>query len=124
MKKALLVIDMQNVCVGERHAKYFKYNGNTDTGLPYLNGNSYEIGLLLGYDKEAVTEQEKALLIPTSAFETTISTTLAVTIGENVYYMGYSEFSVCSLAQYYVDNLSENSEVADYLGVLQSVNNN
>ncbi len=26
MKKALLVIDMQNVCVGENHAKYFKYN--------------------------------------------------------------------------------------------------
>lgn len=29
MKKALLVIDMQNVCVGENHATYFKYN-NTD----------------------------------------------------------------------------------------------
>lgn len=29
MKKALLVIDMQNVCVGENHAAYFKYN-NTD----------------------------------------------------------------------------------------------
>lgn len=28
MKKALLVIDMQNVCVGERHAKYFKYNND------------------------------------------------------------------------------------------------
>lgn len=26
MKKALLVIDMQNVCVGEKHAAYFKYN--------------------------------------------------------------------------------------------------
>ena len=26
MKKALLVIDMQNVCVGEKHATYFKYN--------------------------------------------------------------------------------------------------
>lgn len=26
MKKALLVIDMQNVCVGENHAAYFKYN--------------------------------------------------------------------------------------------------
>lgn len=26
MKKALLVIDMQNVCIGESHAKYFKYN--------------------------------------------------------------------------------------------------
>lgn len=26
MKKALLVIDMQNVCVGEKHAKFFKYN--------------------------------------------------------------------------------------------------
>lgn len=29
MKKALLVIDMQNVCVGERHAAYFKYDNNT-----------------------------------------------------------------------------------------------
>ncbi|MGN0153943.1 MAG: isochorismatase family protein [Lachnospiraceae bacterium] len=29
MKKALLVIDMQNVCVGDNHATYFKYN-NTD----------------------------------------------------------------------------------------------
>ena len=26
MKKALLVIDMQNVCVGENHADYFKYD--------------------------------------------------------------------------------------------------
>lgn len=26
MKKALLVIDMQNVCVGENHAAFFKYN--------------------------------------------------------------------------------------------------
>lgn len=26
MKKALLVIDMQNVCVGKNHAEYFKYN--------------------------------------------------------------------------------------------------
>lgn len=26
MKKALLVIDMQNVCVGEKHAAYFKCN--------------------------------------------------------------------------------------------------
>lgn len=26
MKKALLVIDMQNVCVGEKHASYFKYD--------------------------------------------------------------------------------------------------
>lgn len=29
MKKALLVIDMQNVCVGKNHATYFKYN-NTE----------------------------------------------------------------------------------------------
>lgn len=29
MKKALLVIDMQNVCVGDKHSAYFKY----DTGL-------------------------------------------------------------------------------------------
>lgn len=26
MKKALLVIDMQNVCVGEKHAAFFKYD--------------------------------------------------------------------------------------------------
>lgn len=26
MKKALLVIDMQNVCIGEEHAPYFKYD--------------------------------------------------------------------------------------------------
>lgn len=29
MKKALLVIDMQNVCVGERHAAFFKYDNET-----------------------------------------------------------------------------------------------
>lgn len=29
MGKALLVIDMQNVCVGEKHAKFFKYNNET-----------------------------------------------------------------------------------------------
>ncbi len=29
MKKALLVIDMQNVCVGEMHATYFKYNNSS-----------------------------------------------------------------------------------------------
>lgn len=29
MKKALLVIDMQNVCVGDNHASYFSYN-NTE----------------------------------------------------------------------------------------------
>ena len=28
MKKALLVIDMQNVCVGEKHATYFKYDND------------------------------------------------------------------------------------------------
>ena len=26
MKKALLVIDMQNICVGEKHATYFNYD--------------------------------------------------------------------------------------------------
>lgn len=26
MGKALLVVDMQNVCVGDKHAEYFKYN--------------------------------------------------------------------------------------------------
>lgn len=30
MKKALLVIDMQNICVGEKHSSYFKYD---DKGL-------------------------------------------------------------------------------------------
>lgn len=29
MEKALLVIDMQNVCVGENHAEYFKYDNDT-----------------------------------------------------------------------------------------------
>ena len=28
MKKALLVVDMQNVCVGNEHAKYFKYDNS------------------------------------------------------------------------------------------------
>ena len=28
VKKALLVIDMQNVCVGEKHATYFKYDND------------------------------------------------------------------------------------------------
>lgn len=29
MKKALLVIDMQNVCVGEKHSTYFKYDNES-----------------------------------------------------------------------------------------------
>lgn len=29
MKKALLVVDMQNVCVGEKHSDYFKYNNHS-----------------------------------------------------------------------------------------------
>lgn len=29
MKKALLVIDMQNVCVGEKHATYFNYDNQS-----------------------------------------------------------------------------------------------
>gem|GEM_PF-2797640 len=28
MKKALLVIDMQNVCVGENHSPFFKYDNS------------------------------------------------------------------------------------------------
>ena len=28
MKKALLVIDMQNVCFGEKHARFFQYNNS------------------------------------------------------------------------------------------------
>lgn len=32
MKKALLVIDMQNVCVGEGHAAYFKYDNQALIG--------------------------------------------------------------------------------------------
>lgn len=28
MKKALLVIDMQNICVGKNHSPYFKYNND------------------------------------------------------------------------------------------------
>lgn len=27
-EKALLVIDMQNVCVGEKHARFFQYNNS------------------------------------------------------------------------------------------------
>lgn len=29
MKKALLVVDMQNICVGEKHSDYFKYNNHS-----------------------------------------------------------------------------------------------
>lgn len=43
MKKALLVIDMQNVCAGENDAKYFKYN-NVDM-IKAVNG-------VIGFNKD------------------------------------------------------------------------
>lgn len=36
MKKAVLVIDMQNVCVGKNHSSYFKYD--TDNLVKAVNG--------------------------------------------------------------------------------------
>ena len=35
VKKALLVFDMQNVCVGENHATYFKYDNETAIGTMF-----------------------------------------------------------------------------------------
>lgn len=36
MKKAVLVVDMQNVCVGKNHSSYFKYD--TDNLIKAVNG--------------------------------------------------------------------------------------
>ena len=48
VKKALLVIDMQNVCVGKNHATYFKYDNallkfciGNGTYQVWLSGNSF-----------------------------------------------------------------------------------
>lgn len=40
MKKALLVIDMQNVCVGENHATYFKYKNIKEGYKVIVNENA------------------------------------------------------------------------------------
>lgn len=110
---------------GEGSVKYVKYNGNSETGLPYLNeGNWYELGLLLGCDKVDLTEEEKTKLIPSTAFDTMLSVTMVVKIGGTEYLMQYSKYSVNSLAQYYIDNLSSNEEIVDYLGILESIVNN
>lgn len=41
--KALLVIDMQNVCVGEKHAEYFKYDNEKliDSVNVAINNNRF-----------------------------------------------------------------------------------
>ncbi len=51
MKKALLVIDMQNVSVGEDHASYFKYDCERLTGVNgVIDENQIECVEVVGVD--------------------------------------------------------------------------
>ena len=65
MKKALLVIDMQNVCVGEKHATYFKYdNENLIQAVNKVidENNSSVVDEVGGAIDTQLQEQESKLL--------------------------------------------------------------
>ncbi|MCM1087887.1 MAG: cysteine hydrolase [Muribaculaceae bacterium] len=87
MKKALLVIDMQNVCVGENHAQYFKYN-NTDlikavNGVIEANKNNMVI-----YIKNIMKKNFLNKFAPFHAYEGTEDAALVNNlqiVSENVY---------------------------------------
>lgn len=87
MKKALLVIDMQNVCVGENHAQYFKYN-NIDlikavNGVIEANRNNMVI-----YIKNIMKKNFLNKFAPFHAYEGTEEVELVNNlqiVSENVY---------------------------------------
>ena len=70
MKKALLVIDMQNVCVGEKHATYFKYDN--ETLIKAVNDviASYECNRVV-YIKNVMKKNIISKLAPFQAYEGT-----------------------------------------------------
>lgn len=70
MKKALLVIDMQNVCVGEKHATYFKYDN--ETLIKAVNDviASYECNRVV-YIKNVMKKNIISKLAPFRAYEGT-----------------------------------------------------
>ncbi len=70
MKKALLVIDMQNVCVGEKHAKYFKYDNEALIKSVNEVIDSYE-GNIVVYIKNVMKKNLISKLAPFQAYEGT-----------------------------------------------------
>ena len=70
MKKALLVIDMQNVCVGEKHATYFKYDNEIliRTVNEVIDANK---GNLVIYIKNVMKKNLINKLAPFQAYEGT-----------------------------------------------------
>ncbi|MCM1144172.1 MAG: isochorismatase family protein [Blautia sp.] len=107
MKKALLVIDMQNVCVGENHAQYFKYN-NTDlikavNGVIEANKNNMVI-----YIKNIMKKNFLNKFAPFHAYEGTEDAALVNNlqiVSENVYtkYKG-NAFSNAALNEFLKKN--------------------
>lgn len=87
MKKALLVIDMQNVCVGEKHATFFKYN-NSDllqevNKVIDANGNN-----LVVYIKNVMKKNLVNRFAPFHAYEGTEDIELAKElhiVSDNIY---------------------------------------
>ena len=70
VKKALLVIDMQNVCVGENHATYFKYDNEIliRTVNEVIDANK---GNLVIYIKNVMKKNLINKLAPFQAYEGT-----------------------------------------------------
>ena len=70
MKKALLVIDMQNVCVGEEHDTYFKYDNETLIKSVNEVIDSYESEMVV-YIKNVMKKNIINKLAPFQAYEGT-----------------------------------------------------
>lgn len=70
MKKALLVIDMQNICVGEEHSSFFKYDN--EALIKEVNDviASYE-GDIVVYIKNMMKKSLISKLAPFQAYEGT-----------------------------------------------------
>ncbi|MBQ8317416.1 MAG: isochorismatase family protein [Lachnospiraceae bacterium] len=77
MKKALLVIDMQNICVGEEHAAYFKYDN--EALIKAVNDviASYECNRVV-YIKNVMKKSIISKLAPFQAYEGTKEVELVV----------------------------------------------
>ncbi|MCM1496567.1 MAG: isochorismatase family protein [Bacteroides sp.] len=87
MKKALLVIDMQNVCVGENHAAYFKYDNAAliETVNKAIDANK---GNVVIYIKNIMKKNFINKFAPFHAYEGTEEVELVdnlQTVSENVF---------------------------------------
>ncbi len=70
MKKALLVIDMQNICVGEEHDTYFKYDNEILIKSVNEVIDSYESEMVV-YIKNVMKKNIISKLAPFQAYEGT-----------------------------------------------------